>query len=93
MNNADMPAMAVKVVASIAAQRQAKGLGVDCEDVTFTGLTKREHFAAMAMQGILCGINSNVAEGEWHGWDCSDFAREAISTADALLAALEIDND
>lgn len=46
-----------------------------------SGLTKRELFAAMAMQGIL-------ASGKEldHG---GDFAKDAIYAADALLKALE----
>jgi hypothetical protein len=47
------------------------------------GLTKRELFAAMAMQGMVtdpgCNV-SNHAEG---------FARSAVLIADALIAALE----
>ena len=83
MKNADMPAMAVKVVASVAAQRQAKGLGVDCEDVTFTGLTKREHFAAMALSGIC--IDKSLCLSA----DRQALAARSVQMADALLAALD----
>ena len=44
------------------------------------GLTKREHFAAMAMQGIICRPGSMLF---------TDIATEAVNAADALLAKLE----
>jgi hypothetical protein len=44
------------------------------------GLTKREYFAAMAMQGI-------ITVG--HGTSCQDVAQMAVEQADALLKALE----
>ncbi len=44
------------------------------------GLTKREHFAALAMQGLLsCDVKDSVEV----------FARTSVEIADALLAALE----
>lgn len=48
------------------------------------GLTKREHFAGLAMQGILSGGLQNV----W-GLDAEDVAVKAVSLADALLKELE----
>ena len=46
------------------------------------GLTKREHFAAMAMQGY-CAV--------FEGWgeSCEEVARCSVAMADALLAELE----
>jgi hypothetical protein len=45
-----------------------------------TGLTKREHFAGLAMQGIL----------SYHtGITCSGAAEKAVAYADALLKELE----
>lgn len=86
MKNRDMPAMAVKVVASINAQMQAKGSGTFLDDVTYTGLTKREHFAGLAMQGLLRqGIDCSVASNE----GIEMFAGLSVSYADALLEALE----
>jgi len=49
------------------------------------GLTKREHFAAMAMQGIL-------SNPRWEGKDdylAYQVASSAVRYADALLAELE----
>lgn len=47
------------------------------------GLTKREHFAAVAMQGLIAS---------WGQHDVTDFgeiASDAVLAADALLAELE----
>ena len=51
------------------------------QELTCVGLTKRELFAAMAMQGY-CAVHE--------GWDepASEVARCAVDMADALLAAL-----
>jgi len=46
------------------------------------GLTKREHFAAMAMQGILAGGRS------WTS-DSDAVAKDAVIYADKLLKQLE----
>ncbi|MDQ1139442.1 hypothetical protein [Pedobacter agri] len=45
-----------------------------------TGLTKREHFAALAMQGLLADGTS-----ESH---LSDLAKRAVAAADYLILAL-----
>lgn len=52
---------------------------------TYCGLTKRELFAAMAMQGLLA---SNAA---WGPDELPVHARIAAQLADALLAELEKD--
>jgi len=46
------------------------------------GLTKREQFAAMAMQGLLANPAIGDMSRELMGW-------EAVQHADALLKALE----
>lgn len=46
-----------------------------------TGLTKREYFAAMAMQGILAYPHTSNNRG--------DIATESVIIADELLKALE----
>lgn len=53
------------------------------------GLTKRELFAAMAMQGLLA-----QSDEEGNGWSAESpyrekAAQEAVAFADALLAALQ----
>ncbi len=47
------------------------------------GLTKRELFAAMAMQGLL---SNSTQEGYWH-----EFAKRAVDAADALIERLSAD--
>ncbi len=49
------------------------------------GLTKREYFAAMAMQGLCANyLRENVI-----GWDIKTYAAESVALADGLLKALE----
>jgi len=69
MNNADMPAMPIP-------------RGVYNNDTA--GLTKREHFAGLAMQGLLAHYGADGA---------SDCAILACKYADALLKELENSND
>lgn len=45
------------------------------------GLTKREYFAAHALQGLL-------ASGAHNKWTCEDAAHDAVLLADALIKAL-----
>ena len=48
------------------------------------GLTKREHFAAMAMQGML----SDECGGQGQSWNADACAERACQFSDALLRAL-----
>ena len=76
MNNADMPAMPVDTFSE-------EGLR------NYMGLTKREHFAGLAMQGLLAGgycIDDSQNR-------LNDVPSEAINLADALLKQLEQDNE
>jgi hypothetical protein len=73
VKNADMPAMPISEEET---DRFNEGV------LIYTGLTKREHFAAMAMQGILAG---NV----WNEVTMDSPESEAVRLADALLAELE----
>lgn len=53
------------------------------------GLTKRELFAAMAMQGLLAS-SIDPAEARRNGWDFTGWvSRHAVLQADALLVELE----
>lgn len=70
-NNGDMP---------INAQTQ---YGADGDPIEYTGLTKREYFAAMAIQGMLArDVNDELTV---HG-----LVDDAVSLAGALLEELEI---
>ena len=48
------------------------------------GLTKREYFAGLAMQGLCANSQENSPAGDW-----KTVARDAALAADALLAELE----
>lgn len=71
MNNADLPAM------PIGEQIDGVHLNPICN-----GLTKREYFAGLAMQGILANEGYNASMPDV-------LIEEAISQADELLKALE----
>ena len=53
--------------------------------IPHTGLTKREHFAGLAMQGLL---NSGFGSGGMDGWE-QRLSRKAATIADALLKELD----
>ena len=73
MNNADMPAMPHDIVFG-------KGYPLNYDP---TGLTKREHFAGLAMQSLLAHYGTDGAD------ECASYA---VEYANALLKALEQDN-
>lgn len=55
-----------------------------------SGLTKREHFAALALQGILAGPRALTFRLSCDiDRNASDVSVEAVAMADALLFALE----
>lgn len=47
------------------------------------GLTKRELYAVMALQGF------NACQGSWEEWSNEDVAKYAVLQADALIEALK----
>ena len=76
MNNADMPAMAIPPV---------QFTDMDGSRLVATGtngLTKREHFAGLAMQSLLAHYGTDGAD------ECASYA---VEYANALLKALEPD--
>jgi hypothetical protein len=58
------------------------------EAVQHMGLTKREYFAAMAMQASIQFMNP-MAIGKYRRRAINDVVRDSIDIADALLAELE----
>jgi hypothetical protein len=75
MNNADTPAMPISVSSS------SIGEIICSSDFEYgEGLTKREHFAGLAMQGLLAHNGNKDAAV------CASFA---VGFADALLKELE----
>ena len=84
MKNADTSAMPLPIAA------ENEGGIIDTGDYCphNSGLTKREHFAAMAMQGM-CAAYDLEETYQSEGSDSRVNARLAVEHADALLAALE----
>ena len=76
MDNGNRPAMAFSYE-----WVDHQGGGHTNQDV-YLGLTKREHFAAMAMQGMLANTDSK-------DWSMLEVCADSISYADSLLKALE----
>tara|TARA_R110002072_G_scaffold228108_1_gene384904 strand:- start:252 stop:488 length:237 start_codon:yes stop_codon:yes gene_type:complete len=78
MNNADKPAMPISVSSSTHGN-------ICSSDFEYgEGLTKREHFAGLAMQALLAKHGNENAD------DCASYA---VEYANALLKALENSND
>ena len=72
IKNGDLPAMPIEL----------SGFGQFAPEA-HTGLTKREQFAAMAMQGL---ISSGM---DWTLFDYRDVSEQAVIMADSLLKELE----
>jgi len=80
MNNSDLPAMALTGYAYIDMNGGAHAEG---SFEAGMGLTKREHFAGLAMQGMLA---TRDYVGDEYSTAC---AKLSVSYADALLKELE----
>lgn len=80
MKNSDMPAMPLSgdAYTDFAHYDETKNTSYNPE---CQGLTKREHFAGLAMQGILSSLESKV--------EMEALATVAVQMADALLTELE----
>ncbi len=74
MNNSDMPAMP--------SDHTYIDGDINCREM-HTGLTKREHFAGLAMQGIMASIKDDQV------WSMTDVARTAIQMSSVLLEELD----
>ena len=84
MNNSDSPAMAITVKPTEQQKLQAASSICPINETYHLGLTKREYFAGLAMQGLL---TANDNDGEWSGCDAA--AEQAVIEADALLKQLD----
>ena len=80
MSNAESPAQAQSMVLDPYENR----IIVSDYDRSCMGLTKREHFAGLAMQGLISNHGNEGAEA---------FASYAVEYANALLKALEARDD
>jgi hypothetical protein len=80
MNNADMPARPTQATLN---REQDKFLETQTSnnDFLLLGLTKREHFAGLAMQGFLASNGNRSIRGS--------IPTIAVEYADALLAELD----
>lgn len=85
MNNSDMPAMPQTIEPSDNLERQSQSLGLECNSTHYLGLTKREHFAGLAMQGLLANeLIVDVLTGKANQW----VAEHSVLLSDALLKEL-----
>jgi len=75
MNNGDMPASPLDYEHAC---EWMKGWHRDC-----SGLTKREHFAGLVMQGLMASIKENQI------WSHEEAVSLCLTMADALLEELE----
>ena len=82
MKNADMPAMPQPIAAN---ETEVIDTNEYCPGNA--GLTKREHFAGLAMQGLLSSTLFTVSETPEY-W-MKDTIEAAVEFADALLIELE----
>lgn len=88
MNNADMPAMPQERDWQNDMEAHVANSTSGEPPSTGSGLTKREHFTALAMQGLL----ASGAYSEMVGYQLStNVSHEAASVADATLKRLERD--
>lgn len=78
MKNSDLPAMPVPLTEDMT-RLIDNHEALDNYMAIFSGLTKREYFAGLAMQGLFAK----------HDVDINNAARYAVLMADALLAELE----
>ena len=83
MSNADKPSTAQPVTLDAYCFNGDITVASD-HDTDYMGLTKREHFAGLAMQGLLAQSDGPRSVKE--------MAFESLAMADALLKALEQDN-
>ena len=84
MNNADTPAMPLAL--DIRVDESGNQF---CNDA-YEGLTKREHFAGLAMQGILANsTTTSWTEEQWF----NVISKQALNHADALLKQLGEQNE
>ena len=55
----------------------------------YSGLTKREYFAGLAMQGLLANCNGGMTSGGTHVFSPNGISELAVLHADELLKQLE----
>ena len=84
MNNADMPAAPCQ--GSVDRERnEPRPYQFGNNDFVFQGVTKREYFAGLAMQGILANKNYEAPRRQ----RLAGMSADAVAAADALLDELD----
>lgn len=86
MKNADKPAYPTEVAFNDG--EPSESYQTSEHTGIFPGLTKREYFAAMAMQGLLSSFTVKASIGNWMS-ESSDVAAFSLHLADELLKHLE----
>ena len=82
MKNADKPINPI-------VQEENIGQGGKILMCTEYGLTKREHYAGLAMQGLLANCNGGMTSGGSYTFSPNGISELAILHADELLKQLE----
>ena len=93
MKNSDQPAAPIKLNERFEDCCSGNVTTSECDNY-FAGLTKREHLAALAMQGLLSNSGGPIQQNPMSGFnfcncDEDDVAGLSVSLADALLNELE----
>ena len=93
MSNANTPTHPLKLNERVEDTATGHMMINECDDY-FTGLTKREHFAGLAMQGLLS--NSVMGDSDLHDnhqeW-LEDITDASVKFADKLLKQLGEQNE
>ena len=82
MKNADKPINPI-------VQEENIGQGGKILMCTEYGLTKREHYAGLAMQGLLANCNGGMTSGGSRTFSPNEISKLAVIHADELLKQLE----
>ena len=88
MKNADKPINPIKGADDIFFNEQDESFIKQLKP--FIGLTKREYFAGLAMQGLISSFTEKASYGGW-GTEMEATIKCAIDYADELLKQLEDD--
>lgn len=69
-------------------KRECIGRSRDMYNVHYSGLTKREYFAAMSMQGILSNAEGCFTHDNQKAYSPAQISKLAVAHADELIEAL-----
>ena len=86
MNNADKPIYPIKRIDDLYYNEQDESFIKQVKPLI--GLTKREHFSVLALQGLISSFTEKASYGGW-GTEMEATVKCAIDYADELLKQLE----